>query len=372
MMAIAVDGGAGGETAAVATGPVASRPQVGDALEVEWPCEAVGGDSGSPRCLFWLPVYVMDVQSRKRRSKNSGSSSCDGCSSRYLLRFDDGGEAWNSLRLLRWRHRRSSAQGQDVDKCMSTKMIATERPVMSPSEEVDADDEADKETQEKRSEGADAKGTDGEQGEGEKHDSVEVVDPTGFVHEFDLDDESLLFCDELHERREELGDKSRGDSAYGEPLRGNLVSVVIRREALDVRAREVYLRLHHRCGEEVKRAWPDWIRRAGGPTARVRPSQDLRLLQYCRGAAFKEHVDSGWACQALVYLNEDFRGGMTIFPNLGACYQPRRGRVLLWRSVCVGHKPSVPGSQADHPALHVAGPVHGGIKRVVSINLVLA
>ena len=89
-------------------------------------------------------------------------------------------------------------------------------------------------------------------------------------------------------------------------------------------------------------------------------------------ANFKAHVDSGWACQALIYLNDDFQGGYTEFPNLKARYRPRRGRVLLWRSVCVGFKAAIPGSLDDHPARHVACEVFNGVKRVVSLHLVLA
>ena len=125
--------------------------------------------------------------------------------------------------------------------------------------------------------------------------------------------------------------------------------------------------------EKVTVAWPDWLRKAGGKAARIRPSQDLRLLQYTSGANFKPHVDSGWALQALIYLNEDFQGGFTGFPNLSARYRPRRGRALLWRNAATGHKPAVATrAHDDHPSLHVAGPVHKGTKRVVSINLVLA
>merc|ERR1740139_483662 len=103
----------------------------------------------------------------------------------------------------------------------------------------------------------------------------------------------------------------------GEPLSGGIVSVVVRRDAIrDGHERELYNRLHHRCTVEVAEAWPRWLRQAAGRDARARPSQDLRLLQYSAGASFDAHVDSGWACQALVYLNHDFLGGGTEFPNL--------------------------------------------------------
>ena len=71
---------------------------------------------------------------------------------------------------------------------------------------------------------------------------MELWDETGFVYSFEIEDEFLLFCDSLHDRREELGDKSRGDCAYGEALSGGLVSVLIRREALPEPEREVYNR----------------------------------------------------------------------------------------------------------------------------------
>lgn len=203
-------------------------------------------------------------------------------------------------------------------------------------------------------------------------DDESVEDVTGFVHSFEMEEDFLLFCDSLHQRREELGDKTRGDCAYGEALSGGLISVLIRREALPEPEREVYNRLHQRCIQEVSKAWPGWIQRAAGKSGRARPSQDLRLLQYFQKANFKAHVDSGWACQALIYLNDDFQGGYTEFPNLKARYRPRRGRVLLWRSVCVGFKAAIPGSLDDHPARHVACEVFNGVKRVVSLHLVLA
>lgn len=276
--------------ASVGDAAQAAPPLLGERVEVEWPCEAENG-SGEVRRI-WFPAAVVEVQEGRR--------------TRYLLRFEDGGESWSSLRQMAWRR---------VEE--------------------------------------------------EHHDEA------GFVHLFTLEDELLSFCDELHEKREAYGDKSRGDAAYGEPLQGGLVSVVIRRDALPAPQRDLYLRLHQCCIDEVSKAWPGWTSRVGGRHARVRPSQDLRLLQYSEGAKFKAHVDSGWACQALVYLNEDFLGGYTQFPNLGAKYRPRRGRVLLWRSLFVGHRGAAPGSLDDHPASHVAGAVYGGTKRVVSVHLVV-
>lgn len=286
-------------------------PKTGDRVEVEWPCEGAEHDGCHEVRSIWFLATVAAVR--------------DGRKPRYLLRFDDGQETWNSLSELSWRRVESVSRSIGSLAYMNSTV-----------------------------------------------NSNETHDGTGFVHMFSLEQELLHFCDELHERREVFGDKTRGDAAYGEPLHGGLVSVVVRRDALPPREREFYHNLHQRCIEQVPQAWPAWLRRAAGKEARARPSQDLRLLQYSEGANFKSHVDSGWACQALIYLNEDFQGGCTEFPNLGARYRPQRGRVLMWRSLCVGHKPADPGSLDDHPALHVAGQVFGGTKRVVSLHLVLA
>jgi len=292
-------------------------PKVGEKLYVEWPCEGDGGQ----RREIWFTVVVQQIRERKSRFQ-------------YLLQFEDGAEVWSSFKHVKWQHCSRAASHESQDALLHS---THQDPKASASP-----------------------------------DGAEDHDVSGFVHIFEISDALLHFCDDLHKRREELGDKTRGDAAYGEPLHGGLVSVVIRRDALPAGDREHYRQLHQRCIEEIPVAWPQWLRQAAGPRARARPSQDLRLLQYSEGANFRAHVDSGWACQALIYLNEDFCGGWTLFPNLEARYRPLRGRVLMWRSVCVGHKPATPGSHADHPALHVAGAVSDGVKKVVSLHFVLA
>eukprot|EP00435_Cladocopium_sp_Y103_P018684 s4468_g4.t1 len=317
-------GDSAGDSAGNSTGDSAgdSALAVGDWIEVQWPChseqseptDATDGAGYGNRnqrvgvTFLWFKALVAAVRDGKSGRK-------------FLLRFEDAEESWNSLRKVQWRQ---------LPKELGSEVIQ-----MTPPD-----------------------GT--------------VEDETGFVYSFEIENEFLLFCDSLHDRREELGDKSRGDCAYGEALSGGLVSVLIRREALPEPEREVYNRLHQRCIQEVPKAWPGWIQKAAGRSGRARPSQDLRVLQYFEKANFKAHVDSGWACQALIYLNEDFQGGHTEFPNLKARYRPRRGRVLLWRSLCVGFKPAVPGTLDDHPARHVACEVFNGVKRVVSLHLVLA
>lgn len=137
--------------------------------------------------FLWFKALIADLQDEGRRTK-------------FLLRFEDSEETWNSLRKLKWR--------------------ATEKPkVANGIKDVDlmADET--------------------------------VEDVTGFVHSFEMEDDFLLFCDSLHQRREELGDKTRGDCAYGEALSGGLISVLIRREALPEPEREVYNRFSVKVGE---------------------------------------------------------------------------------------------------------------------------
>lgn len=312
----------------------ASNLSPGDRLEVEWPCMYDCGAEGVTNSSAiegrWFTASVVSL----RQTSNQRP--------RFLLRFDDdNSEVWHSLRKLPWRRVAAADNVED--------------------ERVDG-----------------GKGCDGRVGSQLVLDqlaSIEVVDKSGFIHEFGMEEKLVCFCEFLHEVRDAYGDKTRGSTSEGEPLHGGLVSVVLRREALPASEREMYHVLHQRCIDEIPKAWPDWLRQAAGRAGRARQSQDLRLLQYSEGSRFEVHVDSGWACQALIYLNDagkDFTGGSTCFPNLGAAYRPRRGRVLLWRSVCVGHRPLIPGSWKDHPAAHVAGEVHGGIKRVVSLHFVLA
>jgi len=311
------------------------RPSVGEAVEVEWPCEA---EEGGEAVNVWFRVLVADAR--------------EGPKPRFLLRFGDGKECWNSLRRVAWRAAGSatSTGGTDTEKCRGA-------PAAPPTL--------------LQSRAGPAGGRSKASITLEAPQAPPVPDVSGFVHAFELPEELLEFCDLLHASKDVYGDKTRGDAVYGEPLHGGLVSVLVRREALPQRERELYNSLHRRCAERVTLAWPSWLRRCGGREAKARPSQDLRLLQYSEGATFPAHVDSGWGCQALVYLNEDFQGGCTEFPNLEARYRPRRGTVLLWRSICVGYHPAVPGSMQDHPALHIACPVFGGVKRVVSVHLVV-
>ena len=171
---------------------------VGDWIEVQWPCQschsetADGAGYGDRKdvgvTFLWFKASVAAV-------RESGASASR---RKFLLRFEDAEESWNSLRKVQWR--RLPKEHQELGKVSEVSEVIQVIP----------------------------DGT--------------VEDETGFVYSFEIEDELLHFCDSLHDRREELGDKSRGDCAYGEALSGGLVSVLIRREALPEPEREVYNR----------------------------------------------------------------------------------------------------------------------------------
>eukprot|EP00438_Fugacium_kawagutii_P028188 Skav200357 [mRNA] locus=scaffold2518:11664:14156:- [translate_table: standard] len=165
-------------------------PSVGEWIEVQWPCQS---DAAAEAVAFlWFKALVKEASDPK-----------DG-KQKFLLRFEDAEETWNSLRKVQWR---------------SLDPLASQRKEGQMSEPIKQVAAVPDET---------------------------VPDETGFVHSFEIEENFLLFCDSLHARRDELGDKSRGlergDCAYGEALSGGLVSVLIRREALPDTDKEVYNR----------------------------------------------------------------------------------------------------------------------------------
>jgi prolyl 4-hydroxylase len=66
----------------------------------------------------------------------------------------------------------------------------------------------------------------------------------------------------------------------------------------------------------------------------------------------------------LIYLNDDFEGGETEFPNLKTSYKPKRCAGLLFRSLEEG------GGHKCHPkALHAGVPVKSGQKYICNVWL---
>jgi prolyl 4-hydroxylase len=62
----------------------------------------------------------------------------------------------------------------------------------------------------------------------------------------------------------------------------------------------------------------------------------------------------------LFYLNEDFLGGETLFPNKRIAVTPKTGRLLIWKNV-------LDNGQVDYESLHAGLPVVEGVKKIIVI-----
>jgi prolyl 4-hydroxylase len=98
---------------------------------------------------------------------------------------------------------------------------------------------------------------------------------------------------------------------------------------------------------------------------RTEQGETLQVLRYRAGQEYKPHTDAipGLANQRimtmLVYLNDDFEGGETEFPELGITIRPKRGEGLLFRNVDEAGRP-------DASVLHAGVPVRSGTKLLAS------
>lgn len=97
----------------------------------------------------------------------------------------------------------------------------------------------------------------------------------------------------------------------------------------------------------------------------VRQGETLQVLRYREGQEYKPHTDAvpGLENQRvmtmLVYLNDDFEGGETAFPELRITIRPKRGEGLLFRNVD-------PQGRPDPRLLHAGVPVRSGVKLLAS------
>jgi len=73
-----------------------------------------------------------------------------------------------------------------------------------------------------------------------------------------------------------------------------------------------------------------------GSNVLIGPSEYIRLYKYIPGQYFKPHCEHPWRkndsertrAVILVYLNDDFEGGQTVFLDYGRVIQPKKGLVL--------------------------------------------
>lgn len=101
------------------------------------------------------------------------------------------------------------------------------------------------------------------------------------------------------------------------------------------------------------------------------------LISYQTGGEFKRHFDAGLSgvmpypdperfepsqrvFTAVLYLNDDFVGGETVFPRLDVTITPKSGRLVFWQNTNIG-------SLKVHPmSMHQGAPVEDGNKRIIS------
>tara|TARA_B110000858_G_scaffold191056_1_gene239827 strand:+ start:646 stop:1194 length:549 start_codon:yes stop_codon:yes gene_type:complete len=84
-----------------------------------------------------------------------------------------------------------------------------------------------------------------------------------------------------------------------------------------------------------------------------KPHQDTCCFETCRG---KSDVDKRIKT-VIVYLNDDFQGGETCFPNLDMCIEPKRGRALVFNTYDMLNR-------CTRKALHEGRPVRDGTKYI--------
>ena len=108
-------------------------------------------------------------------------------------------------------------------------------------------------------------------------------------------------------------------------------------------------------------------RLAAASGTNVRAGEPLQVLRYAPGEQYRQHSDALPHVAAeqqrvltfLVYLNDDYEGGETAFPELGIQVRGRTGNGLLFRN-------ALPDGALDQRAVHAGLPVTRGIKHVAS------
>ncbi|MFL9910429.1 prolyl hydroxylase family protein [Paraburkholderia sp. RL17-337-BIB-A] len=106
-------------------------------------------------------------------------------------------------------------------------------------------------------------------------------------------------------------------------------------------------------------------------------AEQLHVIRYRRGDEYREHLDGydmnterGRRCTksrgqrlitALLYMNEGFIGGQTVFPKLGVAVTPTQGSVLIFEN-CMSDTLT-----PDTRALHAGRPIQNGEKWLATL-----
>ncbi|MCW3847875.1 2OG-Fe(II) oxygenase [Sphingomonas sp. LB-2] len=106
-------------------------------------------------------------------------------------------------------------------------------------------------------------------------------------------------------------------------------------------------------------------RLAAASNTRHEQGEPLWVLRYQPGQEYRPHLDAipGFTNQriltALVYLNDDYEGGATLFTKAGVEVKGRKGDAIVFRN-------TIEGSRADPMSEHAGMPVTSGTKYLAS------
>ncbi|MGY2735518.1 2OG-Fe(II) oxygenase [Sphingomonas sp. UYP23] len=106
-------------------------------------------------------------------------------------------------------------------------------------------------------------------------------------------------------------------------------------------------------------------RLAAASGTQTQQGEPLAVLRYAPGQQYRPHLDTitGTPNQrvltVLVYLNEGFRGGETVFTATGLKIAPRLGDAIVFSNV-------LPDGRIDQRAIHAGLPVTQGVKRLAT------
>lgn len=99
------------------------------------------------------------------------------------------------------------------------------------------------------------------------------------------------------------------------------------------------------------------------------------FVKYSKGGFYKPHFDGFNKAQiekgsmgvsgqrmftSILYLNDDFDGGETVFPKINKTIKPSPGKIYIWRN-------ATPDLVLDQQSLHAGNPVQSGVKYVIVI-----
>lgn len=106
----------------------------------------------------------------------------------------------------------------------------------------------------------------------------------------------------------------------------------------------------------------------------VAHQEDLQVVSYPEGGYYNAHFDASFhpdvipnmnrGCGPrlytfLIYLNDDFEGGETDFPEAGVCVKPKKGKAILFQNID-NHQDLIPES------MHAGCPVVNGTKWIAN------